>query len=252
MVADYVPECAASSNWSDVSFENLLDMSSGNYRSARDHADESATHSDSGFFLRPTHREKIDYACNYFPRRVTPGTRFVYRSSDTYILGTAMNAYLKRARGAQADILDDLVAPDIWRALELGPVIEVSRRTRDEVAQPFAGFGLTLHTDELARLARFLDPGNADAQQLVDRSMLRAALQLDANDRGLPAAADGSMRYNNGLWAGVLPICPAARPRNSCRSCPATVASAWCCCPTGWATTTSATKQVALPSRHPR
>lgn len=201
IVADYVPECVASGNWSDVTFENLLDMASGNYRSAADHGDESAAHSDECFFSRRLHREKIDYACNYFPRKEPPGERWVYRTSDTYILGTAMNAFLKRARGGQADLLSDLLVPDIWRPIGLGPAAEVSRRTRDEVAQPFAGFGLTLQSDDVAKLIRFLHPGNPQAGQLLDRDMYRAALQLDEHDRGLAASADGSLRYNNGFWA---------------------------------------------------
>ena len=201
IVADYVPECVASGNWSDVTFENLLDMASGNYLSAADHGDENAAHSDEHFFGRRLHREKIDYACNYFPRKEPPGERWVYRTSDTYLLGTAMSAFLRRARGVQADLLSDLLVPDIWRPIGLGPGTEVSRRTRDEAGQPFAGFGLTLQSDDVAKLIRFLHPRNPQAGQLLDRDMYRAALQLDEHDRGLAASADGSLRYNNGFWA---------------------------------------------------
>ena len=214
IVADYVPECVASGNWSDVTFENLLDMTSGNYLSPADYADETAAHSDEHFFFKQQHREKIDYACNYFPRNALPGQRFVYHTSDTYILGTAMNALLKRVGGENTDILTDLVVPDIWRTLALGPAIEASRRTLDSVAQPFTGFGLTLQPDDVARFARFFDPTDPRAEQLLDRGLYRAALQRDERDRGLVASADGSSRYNNGFWAlrvDDLPGCGDAR-----------------------------------------
>jgi hypothetical protein len=213
-VADYVPECVASGNWSDVSFENLLDMATGNYRSGVDRADENAATTDERFFSPLTHREKIDYACNFFLRQASPGTRWVYHTSDTYLLGTAMTAFLRRKRGEGADLLDDLVIPDIWRAIGLGPAVEVSRRTRDAVRQPFTGFGLTLEPDDLARFAGFFQPGNPLPEELLDREMYRAALQRDPADRGLPAAADGSLWYHHGFWAyrvSDLPGCTEAR-----------------------------------------
>lgn len=214
IIADYVPECVASGNWSDVTFENLLDMASGNYLSPADNVDESGPHSDERFFLKRQHSEKINYACNVFPRNAKPGERWVYHTSDTYILGTAMNAFIKRARGGHADILTDLVVPDIWRAIALSPTIEVSRRTLDSVAQPFTGFGLTLLPDDVARLARFLEPASPLADRLLDRNLYRAALQLDETDRGLVASENGSLRYNNGFWAvrvDDLPGCADAK-----------------------------------------
>lgn len=214
IVADFVPECVASGHWSDVTFENLLDMASGNYRSAADHADEESAHAEALFFDRLTHREKVDYACNFFPRGAIPGERWVYRTSDTYLLGAAMDAFLERATGGRADLIDDLLVPDVWRPAGLGPAPEVSRRTRDGVAQPFTGFGLTLQSDDVAKLIRFFDPANPLAERLLDRDLYRAALQRDERDRGLVASDDGSLRYNDGFWAlrvAGLPGCDGER-----------------------------------------
>jgi hypothetical protein len=201
IVADYVPECAVGGNWSDVTFENLLDMASGNYLSAEDHADEAAQHADELFFMQRSHAAKIDYACNHFPRRARPGEQWVYHSSDTYLLGAAMSAYVRRRNGAGADILADVVVPDVWRALGFSPTTGNPRRTQDAAAQPFTGFGLTLEPDDVAKLARFLDPDNPLAKQRLDPGLFQAALQQDPADRGLAASADSSLRYNNGFWA---------------------------------------------------
>ena len=211
-MADHVPECRASGNWSDVSLENLLDMASGNYLSAADQADEYEVGVDPGFFMPATHAAKIEYACNRFPRREPPGERFVYRTSDTYILGSAMSDVVRRELGANADIVDDVLAPDVWRAAGLGAAVSNVRRTRDVVAQPFTGYGLLLQPDDVAKLARFFESTNRLPGQLLDPAMYRAALQRDPGDRGLRASEDGSLVYNNGFWAvrvGDLPGCDA-------------------------------------------
>jgi hypothetical protein len=108
---------------------------------------------------------------------------------------------VRKQLGPQADLLDDVVWPDVWRAAGLSPVADFSRRTRDDVRQPFVGFGLALLPDDIAKLGQWLDPLSASAQDLLDTRMLRSALQLDATDRGQSTAADGTLLYNDGFWA---------------------------------------------------
>ena len=64
------------------------------------------------------------------------------------------------------------------------------------VAQPFTGWGLTLHADDVAKLARFI----TSAPPVLDRKMLDAALQRDPSSPGLRASSD-AFRYHNGFWA---------------------------------------------------
>ena len=68
----------------------------------------------------------------------------MYRTSDTYVLGTALAAFVRQKMGPQADLLDDVVWPDVWRKAGLSPVANFSRRTRDDARQPFVGYGLAL------------------------------------------------------------------------------------------------------------
>src|SRR3546814_7593388 len=98
-------------------------------------SDEGATHTN-GLFLTETHAEKIDYSCTNYSRKAAPGSRWVYHTSDTYILGTAMNARLKALEGTGADIHADTLLGDIL--LPLG----VSRTRSEE------------HTSELQSLMR--------------------------------------------------------------------------------------------------
>ena len=200
-IADYVPECAKAGTWGDVTFENALDMATGHYNSPADQADEDASDIQP-FFLADTHRGRIDFACNHYPRQARPGTRWVYHTADTYLLGTAMRAFYRSKTRPDAAFYNDMLVDPIFKPLHLDPAIAVTRRSYDDVREPFAGWGLTLHRDDIAKLAMFLslDGGKIGGKQLLDPRMLAAALQRDPSDPGLTAATK-DYRYNNGFWA---------------------------------------------------
>lgn len=200
-VVDYVPECRAAGGWDDVTFDHLLDMSTGHYDSSKREEDEN-TSVTRPFFLVEDHATKIQIACTRYPRRERPGRTWVYHTSDTYILGTALQAYWRARHGQDADFYRDLLVEPVFQRLGLGPEVAVTRRTRDEAAQPFSGWGLTLRRDDVAKLARFLavDGGRVDGEPLLDPAQVDAALHRSRNDRGLPAGSR-DFRYNNGVWA---------------------------------------------------
>lgn len=198
-IAHYVPACAATGTWGDVSFANALDMATGHYLQAADQADEDSP-DVAPFFLSDTHAGKIAFACTHYPRQAAPGTRWVYHTADTYVLGTALAAYYRGKTGG--DFYRDILVRDIWSRLDLSPPTAVTRRTYDSVKQPFTGYGLTLHRDDIAKIANFINIGHgaAGGEQLLDPAMLRAALQRDPASPGLRASGD-AFRYHDGFWA---------------------------------------------------
>ncbi len=200
LVADYVPDCAANGNWGDVTFVNALDMATGNYTSPDNQVDEDAA-GFTRFVTELGHAAKISQACNLHERRVQPGTKWVYHTTDTYILGTAMQAYVRQKSGAAADMFNALVAP-VWSAIGISPAALVTRRTYDKSRQPFAGWGITFQRNDFARLGLFLARGDgvAGAETMIDPAMLAAALQRDPAEPGLSAGAD-NLRYQHGMWA---------------------------------------------------
>jgi len=203
-VATLVPECGEA-RWQGVALRHLLDMSTGNYGSLAADADEFASY-ETPFMSGETHAAKIATACTLFPRKAEPGTTFAYHTSDTYIAGTLMNAWLRSQAAADRvparDIHSDVLVAELLRPLGLSPVTHRTRRTYDAVAQPFTGYGLTLHSDDVARLGLFLAEGSGDlgGRQVLDPEELEAALQRDPADPGLPAGSP-DLRYNNGFWA---------------------------------------------------
>ncbi|MEO1038647.1 MAG: serine hydrolase domain-containing protein [Pseudomonadota bacterium] len=204
LIEDYVPECAAEGGWAGVTFEHALDMTTGRYVSTESEADENAA-VEADFFLVGSHADKARLACGQYPRREAPGRTWVYHTTDTYLLGTAMQAYLQAREGPNADIYRDLLIDPLWRPLGLSATMDETRRTADERAQPFVGWGLVMQRGDLARLMDFLGAqrGVHDGQALLDRSALDAALQRDPSDNGLPAP-DAPFGYNDGFWSWNL------------------------------------------------
>jgi hypothetical protein len=200
-IAPYVPQCAAAGNWGDVTFGETLDMATGNYLSSLRQADENSP--DMGVFLQSlTHDGKIGFSCGHYPRKAAPGTTWVYHTADTYTLGTALRAYYATQAGPDRDFTDDLLIEPIWRPLNLHPALNVVRRTYDATAQPFAGYGLTLTADDVAKLSIFLndDHGTRNGRPVLDQTMLSAALQQTQGDPGL-VAGEPDLRYHYGFWA---------------------------------------------------
>ncbi len=201
LLVDYVPECRAAGGWEGVTFEHLLDMATGRYDSVENEADEYAMNVER-FFLSTTHAEKVRIACTRFPRKDPPGRRMVYHTTDTYLLGTALAAWWRQKNGDGADFYRDLLVVPVFRRLGLSPELAVPRRTLDDAAQPFTGWGLVLRRDDLVKLGGFLSlgEGKLGQEQLLDAQMVRAALHRDPEDPGY-RTPDEVFRYNNGVWA---------------------------------------------------
>lgn len=195
LVADYIPACGGAA-WKGVTFEHLLNMATGNYESAVKHADE-----DSGAFLPffevTSGPDKTGFSCSHFPHREAPGKRWVYHTSDTYLLGVAMNAYLSEQTGEPSDYYRDLLVP-IWRDMGLSPTLDDIRRTVPD-GTPFSGYGLVLHARDIALLGHLLASGDARFSAYFDADMLNAAMQRNAADRGLDAGG-AVLRYRHGFW----------------------------------------------------
>jgi len=197
-IAELVPECRES-GWDDVSIRDAIDMATGRFDAAGPRADEDAA-IDSPLFLAEDHATRVRYACNRYARRVPPGTVFAYHTSDTYLAVTAMSELLRRRAGRDKDLYRDRIVADLWRPLRLSALTYETRRSRDEVAQPFGGWGLLFQRDDVARLGPWLAQGGGRIGRapLLDPGLLAAALQKD--EAGHPAGSPG-LAYRGGFWS---------------------------------------------------
>ena len=196
LISDYVPEC---SDWDGVTMRHALNMATGRYKSAAAMVDEDAA-IVSDFFIAEDHAAKINAACRLYPKKSEPGTRWVYHTSDIYLVGVALNGLLRERAGPGADFYTDLIVEDLWKPLKLSPLMHGTRRTRDPIAQPFTAWGLSLHRDDIAKIAAFLGPadGQLDGVEVLDRPMFDAIKQRIPGDGGLAAGSD-KLRYINGF-----------------------------------------------------
>lgn len=198
-VSNWVSGCN-SSQWYDVTLENALDMATGNYDSDVANADEASTAMLNGFFLTYTDSQKSNFSCSY-TRKASPGTKWVYHTTDTYILGIGINELYKAWEGTSAEFYADMLVDELWKPLNLSPTTHTTLRTFDAAAQAYTGYGLTFHRDDVVKLADFLnkDSGQIAGVQMLEPNMLAQAMQ-QTSDRGLDAGSSID-KYQNGFWA---------------------------------------------------
>lgn len=201
LIKDYVPEYAAGAgDWEQVTFNNTLDMATGNYVSAGFMVDD-----DSGkmseFFSAQPYAERIKTAFSA-PHQAVSGTRWVYRTSDTFILTRAMQNYLQTREGSNADIYQ-FVVDEVYRPLGLGTGVYTSMRTADNnwQGQAEGGYGQWWIPDDIAKIGTFLiqDNGRLNGNQILHPDLLAASLQQNPKDRGVQI--DSQRMYNNSFWA---------------------------------------------------
>ena len=201
LIKDYVPEYVASAgDWESVSFNHTLDMSTGNYDSANYMADDESDKMGVFFNAQP-YAERIKEALTA-PHQVDPGTRWVYRTSDTFILTRAMQNYLQTQQESNADIYQ-FVVDEIYRPLGLGPGAFTTMRTSDDdwQGQAEGGYGQWWIPDDIAKIGTFLilEEGKINNDQILHPVLLAASLQQNPEDRGVHI--DNQRMYNNAFWA---------------------------------------------------
>ena len=201
LIKDYVPEHAASAgDWERVTFNNTLDMSTGNYVSAGFMVDDDSNKMGEFFGAQP-YMERIEAAFSA-PHQADPGTLWVYRTSDTFILTRAMQNYLQTQRGSDADIYQ-FVVDEVYRPLGLGLGAFTIMRTADNdwQGQAEGGYGQWWIPDDIAKIGTFLirDHGEINDEQVLHADLLAASLQQNPDDRGV--RIDSQRMYNNSFWA---------------------------------------------------
>jgi len=191
LISDYVTQCDQK-KWRGVTFGNTLDMATGQYKYKKYYSEDWYLRKN-GFSNNYKHKDRITFSCDIFKKNALPGTKLSYHSSDTYILGTALNNFYKQKVNKNGDLYYDLMLP-LWKSLKLSDATSEVRRSLDKVAQPYAEMGMFLLSDDVVKLGKyFLHRKETDTQ-----GILFNALQSNSNQRGLVAI--DPLYYNKGFW----------------------------------------------------
>ena len=189
-----IPECDSKS-WKNVNFNHLSDMTSGHYLKRTYDYDESSIAHTKFLFSATSHKDKIKIACNDFPYKTKPGKRFVYRTSDTYILGTGFNTYLNK-KNSKSDYFNKILV-ELHEDLGLSNASKHSLRTFDDTAQAYTGWGMYLLKSDLKKISDFLHKTRLNKDNF---SYLNEALNPNQNN-SISAIKKYDIFYNNGFWS---------------------------------------------------
>jgi len=201
-VSNWVKECR-DKNWQGVTFGHLVNMATGNYQSTEHSADEAAEHSQR-FFKAKNHQDKINYSCRQFSRKSPPGSTFVYHTSDTYLLGVALSAFLKDKlapsdKNATTDLFDIIFKQHLWPELNLSSVAYSTRRTTDKLQQPFVGYGLFFVQDDIAKLSQFLIDEQTPKSNFLSQKQVVNTLHRNQSNKEMRSQYP-FIHYINGFW----------------------------------------------------
>ncbi len=194
-VSDLVPECYGR-KWKNVTLNNLSDMSTGQYFNSTHDFDESSVASSEVIFMFEEHKDKIKKACSAFPKKTKPGTRFVYHTSDTYILGLALNNYLQ-SNSNRKDYFNDVLIPFL-ESNNLSQTSQSVLATNDNIKQSYTGWGMFFLRSDLDRLATIIH--NIKNNSSTQLTYLYDALNPNDNN-SLLAIPSVNIYYNNGFWS---------------------------------------------------
>ena len=207
-ILDYVPVEARHEGWPEVTFGDLLNMSSGigdvTPEVVDKYVDVNEARSSKIFFSHPSSEEKLKVIDTLKDYPWGPGVVFRYQDTHTFLLSLAMRQYLREQRGLDADVWETL-QNDVFGPLAIGRLdVLRSREPNGELGVPLLESGIFPTFEQTLILARLLqNSGRAGDKQLLHPGLTEQAVDPDI-ERGLPTgfrySFGGEDHYAMGLW----------------------------------------------------
>ncbi|MEM9725761.1 MAG: serine hydrolase [Pseudomonadota bacterium] len=220
LVADIVPELAASLAWAGVTVRHVLDMTAGVVY-GEDYNDRGADFWREAALVgwRPAlrgsmaERTLIEYAAARSAKDAEDGARFAYKTLCTNVLGMALERALKEP-------LQDALTSRIWARL---PMRHDGAIVVDAARFPYVGAGLNACARDLAQIGRLMAGlGAVDGAQVVPRAWMEDTLAGGETSKADFAAGEygpalPNWHYRNQIWvsggiAGGAPGAEAVAP----------------------------------------
>ena len=207
-ILDYLPITASHDGWEHVTFGDTLNMATGigdaEPRRISSYVDED--YSDSAAYIGQAFstRRKLERISELGNYEWGPGEVFRYRTFDTFVVTAAMDRYLKRREGADANLWQ-MVSNEVLEPIGIYDMpmrSSIEREARDEL--PLYGYAMLPTLEELARIAQLLhNAGEHNGVQILSREKLAEAVGRNFHI-GLPTGwrgDDGKMvTYHMSMW----------------------------------------------------
>jgi hypothetical protein len=211
-VGDYVP--GLDSKWRRVRFADAANMATGygGTGSTKTHPNDIFDGYLGGdydaWYTAPSHAEKVkQIAASLHPYPWEPGTVMRYRDQDYYLLGAAIDGFLKSVRGPQTD-LGDFVQAEVFTPIGIhqAPVVRTREAAgREGLVWCNAGYYPTL--DDLAKISLLYEAlGAHGGVQILNRDLTadlmagREAIVKNADASLGPVASPLSVSREDGLY----------------------------------------------------
>lgn len=208
-IADYVMVTATHDGWQDVTFANALSMATGTGDTEPDRTSSYVTADEdqdkfSAWMDMASAAEKLAGAFAYGNHDWGPGEVVRYNSVNTFVLGAAMDAYLKSKEGPDADIWQ-MVVDEVYRPIGIyhAPIMR-TYEPDGRLGLPIFGYGLYPTVDDTAKITTLLhNGGQHNGEQLLSPTKLAEALYQTAEQGLLINRSNqyGESRYQLSFWS---------------------------------------------------
>ena len=206
LLSEMLPEAfaLAEGDWSAVTIEHALDMTTGHYVTANQD-DDHMTDFFTDFGLES--RLISSFA---FPYKERPGERTVYLTPNSQLAAAAMDQFLLRESSGDQATVDsfDYVVERVYSPLGVSVDSLGTLRTWEDGGEnngtAFGGYGMVLTPQNIAIITEFMQgDGSLDGVQILDPEKWSATMFRVHEDIGAPMYYyDWS--YNNGMWGYPL------------------------------------------------
>jgi Beta-lactamase len=208
-IADYVSEAARYKGWHNVRFEDAINMATGigngsTKRLPNDTSDGYLDASYSKWYEARSTQEKVASLLQYggvYPWG--PGQVTRYRDQDMFILGVAMDRFLKSKEGPTADIWSmlqrEVFAPIGIHHAPTNRTIEADGKA----GHPLMAYGYYPTISDMVLIARLYQNGGKHGDQQILYAPRLRELLAGPDPRGFPTGEKlpaGETTYINAFW----------------------------------------------------
>ena len=206
-VADYLNVTAEHAGWDDVRFRDVLDMATGvgegSTRIEPNSTGDGYLIGYDDWYTAISKDARIRQVFRASNHPWGPGQVVRYRDQDAFLIGAAMDAYLKHRAGPEADLWE-MLEEEVYRPIGV-PHAPTNRLVEADgsLTLPQMSQGYYPTVDDLAKIARLLQNGGVHEGEPLLHAGLTAEVLYRTDVRGItfgPPVEIGQPSYYLALW----------------------------------------------------